>query len=152
MGGGGLYTFRMRSLKWTWICFAAIWLLAVATGFLARPVDELEGIRSLHPRELTYRDSRGFLRRSFQFYDDPSLVMAKLPIPRAVTAQDCSADHRSLTVYQFPSGRAFTFLVWGKGIERPDGMTCQVSTSDGSIAPWYMRAWRTMKLRLGLRP
>jgi hypothetical protein len=140
----------MRRRTWLWIGFAAISALALAAGYLIRPMEELEALRSLHPIKTKTVVQGSMTTRIFAFAEPPELVMAKLPLPPG------SKPSRYLRPvmgalppsYRLPSGNSFSFGIYS-GYPSDGPGTCYVIVEEFA-RPWHLRAWCNLKHRLGL--
>ncbi|MFI5385994.1 MAG: hypothetical protein ACHQ50_07720 [Fimbriimonadales bacterium] len=126
----------MMSRKRLWIAVGALCALAVGVAYLARPEDELAAMMRLHPTI----ENLGLEATAFTFPSGSTHVLASIPGPRV--PYPLIHDHAPLLEIILPSGRIGDFYSGKHG-------TCQF-VINGPDAPWYQRAWSTIKHRLGL--
>ncbi|MFI5385993.1 MAG: hypothetical protein ACHQ50_07715 [Fimbriimonadales bacterium] len=134
----------MRSRKRFWIAIGALCALAIAIGYLARPEDELAGLRSLNPKEEVRYDSPERRELTFSFHAPPEVVLTKLPGVKGAQG----TPYISNVMYSLPSKDSF-ILVSGQDWNRNTGSTCIVDFFEWKRS-WTERAWSAIKHRLGL--
>jgi hypothetical protein len=137
---------NVRRRKWLVWTFGIVCALALGLGFLARPEDELAGIRRLRPTTKPYKDPFSELDpgdrvpgTEYDFVSDPSVVKAALP----GTWYAGKHPHNTFA-FQLPSGRRGIFTILDSGA-KPTTCTWLIFENPN---PWYQQAWENIKHRL----
>lgn len=135
--------------RWRLVVFGAVCLLAAGNGYLARPEDELAGIKRFHPKTHWAKGFGDIPTGTWFVFEESAPVMAQfLPGRRLGSRNDGGIDTwTEVTDIELSSGRTARLLDYHNVFSM--NRRCTLIVGD-DLRPWYAKAWSAIKRRLRL--